>query len=109
MAEQKNGLWRTIAAVSIGITLGISATAWMTQRSPLQETQANTASQHDRRLMQLEQAVTALTQTLQVSQTKDASPEPARIAAPANDDASRQALAQLIRDEVRQAVTDVSP
>jgi hypothetical protein len=81
----------------------------MTQLPPLPEPQANIESQHDQRLVQLEQAVTALTQALQVKQTNQASPEPTRVAGPANDEGSRQALAQLIRDEVRQAVADASP
>jgi hypothetical protein len=53
--------------------------------------------------------VTALTQTLQVNQTNSASPEPTCVTASANDDASRQALAQLIRDELRHAVANASP
>ena len=40
---------------------------------------------HDQRLVKLEQAVTALTQALQVKQTKNARPEPTRVAVPAND------------------------
>jgi hypothetical protein len=81
----------------------------MTQRSPLPEPQAKADSQHDQRLAQLEQAVTALTQALQVSQTNSASPEPPPVIAPANTDVSRQDLAQLIRDELRHALAQESP
>ena len=81
----------------------------MTPPPPLPELQAHADSQHDQRLVKLEQAVTALTQALQVKQTKDARPEPTRVAVPANAEDSRQALAQIIREEVRQAVADASP
>jgi hypothetical protein len=60
-------------------------------------------------LVKIEQAVTAFTQALQVKQTRDVRPEPTRVTAPANNDMSRQALAQIIREEVRQAVADASP
>ena len=53
--------------------------------------------------------MTALTQALQVKETKDAPPEPTRVAVPANDEESRQALAKIIREEVRLAVADASP
>ena len=113
--------------LSMGLLVGVGATVWLTPRSPLQETPAHVNSQQDRRLGQLEHAVTALTQALHGKQeqlehavtalmqalhgkqTKDVRPEPTRVAVPANDQASRQALAQLIRDEVRQAVADASP
>jgi hypothetical protein len=59
--------------------------------------------------VKLEQAMTALTQALQVKQTNNTSPAPTRVAGPANDETSPQALARLIRNEVRQAVADASP
>jgi hypothetical protein len=98
-----------IVTLSVGILVGVGAAVWMTQRSPLPETPANAESQHDRRLAQLEQAVGALAQSLQANQTINASPEPTRMAVPANDDVSRQALAQLIRDELRHALANASP
>ena len=109
MTGQNKGLWSVIVILSIGITLGVGAAVWMTQRSPLPETQANAESQHDQRLAQLEQAVSALAQALQASQTNDAPPEPTCVTAPANDEGSRQALAQLIRDELRHALVNASP
>jgi len=109
MTGQKKGIWSTIVTLSIGIVLGVGTAAWMTQPSPMPETQTNVESPHDRRLAQLEQAMTALTQSLQAKQTKNTSPEPTCVTAPANDDASRQALAQIIREEVRQALANASP
>ena len=109
MTAQNTGLWSTIVTLSMGILMGVGTTVWLTPPLPLPETQALADSQHDHRLTQLEQAVMALTQALQVKQTNNASPEPTRVAAPANDEGSRQALAQLIRQEVRQAVADASP
>ena len=81
----------------------------MTQSPPLPDTHAYADSQHDQRLVKLEQAVTALTQALQVKQTEGVRPEPTRVATPANPEVSRQDLAQLIREEVRHAVADASP
>ena len=82
---------------------------WMTPRPPLPELQADADSQHDQRLVRIEQAVTTLTQALQDMQIKDARPEPTRVAVQANDEESRQALAKIIREEVRLAVADASP
>src|SRR5262245_54744171 len=109
MTGQKKGLWSTLMTLSIGLILGIGTAAWMTQHSLLQETQVNAASQHDRRLAQLEQAVTALTRSLPLSQTKNASPEPPCDTSRANDEVPRQSLAQIIREELRQALAQESP
>jgi hypothetical protein len=94
--------------LSIGL-IGIGIIAWMIQLPPLPEPQANIESQHDQRLVQLEQAVTALTQALQVKQMSNAHPEPTHVTVPANSEVSRQDLAQVIREEVRQAMADASP
>ncbi len=53
--------------------------------------------------------MTALTQAMQNSQTKTTRPEPAQVTAPANSEVSRQDLAQIIREEVRNAVAQESP
>jgi len=108
MTRQYKRIWQTIITVSIGC-IGVGIGAWMTQLPPLPELQANADSQHDQRLVQLEQAVTALTQALQVKQTTNVRPDPTRVAVPANTEESRQALAQIIREEVRQAVAETSP
>jgi hypothetical protein len=109
MTAQNKGFWSTVVMVSFGLLVGVGAMVWLTPHPPLPAPHVNADSQHDQRLMKLEQAVTALTQALQVSQTETASPEPTRVAAPANTDMSRQDLAQLIRDEVRHAVAEASP
>ncbi len=109
MTAQKKGLWRMIATASISLLLGVGVFAWMTQLPPLPEQQAQTDSQNNQRLVQLEQAVATLTQAVQSSQTKNARPEPMRVTAPANSDASRSDLAQVIREEVRNAVAKESP
>jgi hypothetical protein len=109
MTGQNKGLWTTIVTLSIGILAGVGAAVWLTPPPPLPGPHANADSQHDHRLEQLEHAVTALTQALQVSQTKNASSEPTRVAVQANDEGSRQALARIIREEVRQAVAEASP
>jgi hypothetical protein len=109
MTEQKKGLWQTIATVSIGLILGVGGFTWMTQLPPVPEQQAQTDSQDDQRLVKLEQAVMALTQAVQSSQTKAARPEPTKVTAPANSEGSRSDLAQVIREEVRQAMAKESP
>jgi hypothetical protein len=93
----------------MGLLVGVGAAVWMIPPPPLPEPHANTDSQHGRRLEKLEQAVAALTKTLQVQQTNNARPEPTRVTVQAGDEGARQALAQLIRAEVRQAVADASP
>jgi hypothetical protein len=108
MTGQNKGIWSTIATWGIGF-IGVGVADWMTQLPPLPEPQAHADPQHDQRLAQLEHAVTALTQALQVKQTTNARPEPTQVAVQANDEGSRQALAQIIREEVRQAVADASP
>ncbi|MGE0682594.1 MAG: hypothetical protein AB7P69_17050 [Candidatus Binatia bacterium] len=109
MAGQQQGIRSTVVILSLGLILGVGAAAWITQCSPTQETQAYTTSQHDHRLRKLEQAMTALTQALQAVQTNNAPHEPTQVTAPANTEVSRQDLAQLIRNEVRHAVTEASP
>lgn len=109
MTEQNKGLWRTILMVSIGLLLGVGITYWITQGSQLPDALAAATSQQNQRLTQLEQAVTALTQALHVSQMKSVSSEPANVTAPVNDGASHQDLAQLIRNELRQALANQSP
>lgn len=109
MTEQNKKPWRTIMMVSIGFILGVGITYWITQGSQLPDALAAATSQQNQRLTQLEQAVTALTQALHVSQMKSVSSEPANVAAPVNDGASHQDLAQLIRNELRQALANQSP
>jgi hypothetical protein len=109
VTKQHPGLWTTVVTVGIGLLVGVGAAGWLTPHAPLQEPPAYTDSQPDHRLGQLEQAVTALTQALQVKQTDTLAPAPTQVTVQANDEGSRQALAQLIRDEVRRAVAEASP
>ena len=108
MTTQHKGLW-TIVTVSIGILIGIGATVWMTPPPLMPETYAQVDSRNDQQLVKIEQALSALTQELHTQQTRDPRPEPTRVAVQINDDAARQALAQIVRDEVRRAVADASP
>ena len=109
MTTQNKRLWATIVTLSIGIFVGVGAMIWLTPLSPMPDTQAHADSQHDPQLVKLEQAVTALTQALNIKQANNAHHEPTRVAVQVNDEGSHQALAQLIRQEVRQAVADMSP
>src|SRR5262245_41340407 len=109
MTGQNTRLWTTMVTVSMGLLVSGGARVWLTPAPPLPATQAQADSQHDHRLAQLEHAVTALTQALQVKPANTASPEPTCVTVQAADERSRQALAQVIRAEVRQAVADASP
>lgn len=109
MTKQHTGLWTTMVILGIGLLVGAGAAGWLTSRPPLQETHVNADSQPDHRLGKLEQAVTALTQALHVKQTNNVAPAPTPVTVQVNDEATRQALAQLIRDEVRRAVAEASP
>src|SRR5262245_16607447 len=109
MTGKDKGRWSMIVTLSIGILLYVGAVIWIPPLPPAPKPLVNIDSQYDQRLVKLEQAVTALTQALQAKQTQDARPEPTRVAVQANTEESRQALAQVIRQEVRQALADASP
>ena len=109
MTTQNTELRRMIVTLSIGLILGLGGFAWVTQLPPLPEQRVQTNSHDDQRLAKLEQAVSTLTQALQVRQSRDVQPEPTRVTVPANRDVSRQDLAQLIREEIRNAVAKENP
>ena len=109
MTTQNTELRRMIVTLSIGVILGLGGFAWMTQSPPPSAQPTSTDSKDDQRLVKLEQAVMALTQAVQSSQTKTTRPEPTRATAPANSEVSRSDLAQVIREEVRQAMAQESP
>lgn len=109
MTAQNTGLRRVIVTAGACLLVGIGAAVRMPLSPPPPDTHARTESPHYQRLDRLEQAVTAL--ALQVKQTTDWQPEPTRVAtpAPASPELSRQDLARIIRDEVRNAVAKESP
>jgi hypothetical protein len=109
MTTQHKKLWTTLVTLSIGILVGVGVTMWMTPPPPLPDTHAHTDTQHDELLVKFERAATTLTQALQVKRTDNTCPEPTQVALPTDAEKSFQALTKLIRDEVRQAVADMSP
>ena len=109
MMQRYRRIWQTIGAVSMGLLVGIGAFGWMTQLSPVPEQHVQAPPPDDQRLVKLEQAVQALTQAAQSNPTPAARPEPTQGTAPASTAASRQDLAQVIREEVRRAVAEASP
>jgi len=109
MTTQNTELRRMMVTLSIGVILGLGGFAWMTQLPPPSAQPTSTDSKNDQRLVKLEQAVMALTQAVQSSQTKTTRPEPTRVTVPASNEVSRQDLAQLIREEIRTAVAKESP
>jgi hypothetical protein len=98
-----------IVPLGIFILLSIGAVLWMMPLPSLPNTHAQADSQHDQRLVNLERAVIALTQAVQNSQTKTARPGPMQVTTLANSEVSRRDLAQVIREEVRQAMAEASP
>jgi hypothetical protein len=109
MTAQNKRLWTTIVTLNIGLLIYVGAMVWVPPSSPQPDIHAQADSQSDQRLVKLEQAVMALTQAVQSSQTKTTHPGPTRVTTPANPEISRQDLAQLIREEVRNAVAQESP
>src|SRR5262249_10292834 len=91
------------------LLVGIGVMAWMPPSPPLPVTHTDTGLQYRTQLVNIEKAITALTQELHAKPTPEARPEPTRVAVQVNDDASRQALGRLIRDEIRQAMAEASP
>jgi hypothetical protein len=109
MLRQKNGAWVTVVALSVGVVLGCGISSWNAKSATAQATKRNEETQHDRRLVQLEKAVTALTHALQDNDTKGALPETTCAASQSNNDVPRQAIAQIIRGELQLALTKGSP
>lgn len=104
MMRQKNGMWVTAMTLSVGIVLGLGTASWITQPSTVQEAKGNEETQHDRRLAQLEQAVTALTRSLQFNPAKDTLPETNCVASQSNETVLRQSVAQIVREELQRAL-----
>lgn len=109
MTTQHKGLWTTLVTLSAGILAGVGVTVVMVTPSSVPETSTHADSQPDNRLAKIEEALTALTRAVQTKPTNNACPEPTRVALPGNAEESFRALARLIRDEMRQAATDMSP
>lgn len=109
MTTPHKTLWTTLVALSIGILVGVGVMMVMFTSPSIPEPHIRADSQHDNRLAKIEEAMTALTQALQTKPTNNACPEPTRVALPGNAEELFQALARLIRDEIRQAAADLSP
>lgn len=109
MTGQRQGIWSTMGLLSLGLLLGIGGAGWLHPQAPLPKPSHPAAFPYEPRLGQLEQAVAALTQALAGQQRTDAAPEPTPATLAAQDEDSRQALAHLIREEVRQAVAEAGP
>jgi galactokinase len=109
MTTQHKKLWTTLVTLSIGILAGVGATVVMLTPPSIPETHIHADSQHDNRLAKIEEAMTALTRAVHTKPTNTTCPEPTQVALPANAEASFQKLAQLMRNEIRQAAADMSP
>lgn len=109
MTRQKNSMWATVVTLSVGVVLGCGLSSWIAIPLTASATKEHEKTSHDRRLAQIERAVTALTHSLQSNDSKDALPEPTCAAAQANEDVPRQAIAQIIREELQLALTKGSP
>ncbi len=109
MTTQQKTLWTTLVTLSIGILVGVGVTMWKTPPPAPSNTHTHSDTRHDKQFVKLEHAMTALTQAVQTKPTNNACPQLTQVALPANTGESFQALAKLLRNEVRQAVTDASP
>lgn len=109
MTRQRNGIASAIVMLSIGVALGAGAGAWMTNFSTTQAPAGRQATPQEQRLARLEQAVTALTQPPRLDQKNNAFAETTCAASQPREDVSRQSIAQIIREELRQALANVTP
>ncbi|NOT58228.1 MAG: hypothetical protein HOP18_26795 [Deltaproteobacteria bacterium] len=109
MTQQKNGRWMTAMALGAGIVLGAGTVAWMPHASTVPMTTGNHEPRYDQQFAQLEQAVTALTQSLERSPAPDVRPEPTCAPAQSRDTMTEQALAKIVREELRHALAQWSP
>jgi hypothetical protein len=108
MTGRKNGVWSTMVTLSAGIVLGLGVSSWIASCSDVQEAKGHKEIKEDQRLTQLEQAVTALTHSPQRNSPQDTIQS--TCAAPqANEDVSRQTLAQIIREELQLALAKGNP
>jgi hypothetical protein len=96
-------------AFSVGIVLGAGTVAWMPQSSTIQTTTGDCELRADQQFAQLEQAVTALTHSLERSNPPGVRPEPTCATAQANNNVTQQALTKILREELRQALAQWSP
>ncbi len=109
MIQRHNGRWVTVMVFSVGIALGASATAWMPPSSTTPTPTGDHETRYDQQFAQLEQAVTALTQSLERSGTPGVHPEPTCATAQSGDSVTQQALSKIMREELRQALAQWSP
>jgi hypothetical protein len=108
MTKQKNGVWSAIVTLSVGVILGVGGSSWMTNPSTIQETKSHEETRHDRQLAQLEKAVTDLTHSLQSNNVKGSLSETCA-ASQSHADVLQQSVAQIVHEELRQALANGSP
>lgn len=109
MTTQAKKPWTILGTLSLGILAGVSMTMAMFTPPSRPGPHLHADSRQDNRLAKIEEALTALTQAVQTTPTNTACAEPTRVALPGNAEESFQALARLLRDEIRQAAADLSP
>ena len=109
MTRQVNGKWRAAIAVGVGIALGAGTLSWLTPASSPQGTHENPAPRYDQQFARLEQEVTALTHAVAQSTASGVPPQPTCVTTQTDPTTTRQALAQLIREELRQALAQWTP
>jgi hypothetical protein len=109
MLRKKSTAWMAIATLSASLLWGCELSSWMTKFSTAQATQGREEAVLDKRLARLEQAVTALTHAVEHGSAKSAQPEMACAASQTSEGVSQQALAHIIREELRQALVNGTP
>jgi hypothetical protein len=109
MTQQNKGRWMTALALSGGIALGAGTVAWMPLSSTTQTTTGDHETRYDQQFAQLKQAVTALTQSVERNNSPGVHPEATCATAQSGDNVTQQALATIIREELRQALAQWTP
>ena len=82
---------------------------WMPHASTVQTTTADHEPRYDQQFAQLEQAVTALTQSFERNNSPDVRHEPTNTAVPSGDTMTPQTLTKILRQELQQALAEWSP
>lgn len=109
MLRKTSQAWVAMIALSIGLLGGYEISSWITRSSTTQAAKGREAIALEQRLVQLDQAVSALTHALEHPSSTDVHPETTCAASPSGDEVSRQSLAFLIREELRQALANGTP
>jgi len=107
VTQQYNG--KCLSMMAIGVALGVGTLSWLTPAATPQVTHANTETRYDQQFARLEQAVTALTHTVEQSGSPGLRPQLTCATAQTFTEETRQSLTKVIREELRQGLAQWTP